>query len=105
MSTGDFEAELRQSVNDNLAFIANAASAAKARIGEEIPTGSSPAPVAGPPSEARPAVDFSVPEPDFDPAFATEPAPEPLPDGAMQFDDLTLEGVDDEGIPVWEDPP
>jgi hypothetical protein len=118
MSSGDFEAELRQSVNDNLAFIANAASAAKARIGEEIPSGSAPAPAPVPPSEARPAVDFSVPEPDFDAAFASaadepteadvlaaEPTPTPLPEGAISFDDLAVEGVDDEGIPVWEDPP
>ena len=28
-----------------------------------------------------------------------------LPDGAIAFDDLAVESVDDEGIPVWEDAP
>jgi hypothetical protein len=116
MSSGEFEAELEQSVQDHLAFVANAASAAKARIGEAIESGSASA---APPSDLRPAVDFSTPEPDFDPAlaagsdpgtpeadaFAAEPAPSPLPEGAISFDDLAVEGVDDEGVPVWEDPP
>jgi hypothetical protein len=125
MSSGDFEAELQQSVNDHLAFIANAATAAKSRIGEGVQAtkGVTGTPTAAdspssPASEARPAVDFSAPEPDFDPAFAAaadepseadafaaEPAPAPLPEGAISFDDLAVEGVDDEGIPVWEDPP
>jgi hypothetical protein len=125
MSSGDFEAELQQSVNDHLAFIANAATAAKARIGEGVQSTkvatSAPASAAAPPappSGARPAVDFSAPEPDFDPAFAAagddpseadafaaEPAPAPPPEGAITFDDFAVEGVDDEGIPVWEDPP
>ena len=29
-----------------------------------------------------------------------------VPEGAIAFDDgFSMEGVDDEGIPVWEDPP
>ncbi|MGB6987147.1 MAG: hypothetical protein WBD74_14335 [Candidatus Aquilonibacter sp.] len=115
MSSGDFETELEQSVQDHLAFIANAAKAAKTRIGQGVDS-KAPAPPAAP-SEPRAAVDFSAPEPDFDPAFAAaggdtaeadafaaEPAPAPLPEGAIAFDDLAVEG-DDEGIPVWEDPP
>ena len=117
MSSGDFETELEQSVRDHLALIANAAKAAKSRIGQGVASQNAPAPAAPPPSQARPAVDFNAPEPDFDPAFAAaaepneadafaaEPAPAPLPDGAIAFEDLAVEGVDDEGIPVWEDPP
>jgi hypothetical protein len=119
MSSGDFEAELEQSVQDHLAFVANAAQAAKARIGQSVESRSTPGPAAPPPSDPIPAVDFSAPEPDFDAAFASatgpamseadafasEPAPAPLPEGAISFDDLAVEGIDDEGIPVWEDPP
>lgn len=70
------------------------------------------------PSGLRPAVNFDTPEPDEDPAFAAEAAafsetdafaaqgaPSTLPAGAISFDDLAVEAVDDEGIPVWEDPP
>ncbi|HUA08338.1 MAG TPA: hypothetical protein VMA98_03625 [Candidatus Acidoferrales bacterium] len=128
MSSGDFEAELHQSVQDHLALIANAAKAAKARIGATVESLSGPPEVeedpvfsAAPPpapSGPRPAVNFDAPEPDFDTAFAAEaaafseadafaaePAPSPLPEGAISFDDLAVENVDEEGIPVWEDPP
>jgi hypothetical protein len=126
MSTGDFEAELQRSVQDHLALIATAAKAAKARIGTSVqskrtpeppePFANMPAPPP-PPSAPRPAVNFDAPEPTEDPAFAeasafseadafaAEPAPSPLPAGAISFDDLAVEAVDDEGIPVWEDPP
>lgn len=126
MSTGDFEAELQQSVQDHLALIATAAKAAKARIGTSVqakrapeppePFANMPAPPP-PPSAPRPAVNFDAPEPTEDPAFAeasafseadafaAEAAPSPLPAGAISFDDLAVEAVDDEGIPVWEDPP
>ncbi|HTC31069.1 MAG TPA: hypothetical protein VK702_10090 [Candidatus Acidoferrum sp.] len=127
MSTGDFEAELQQSVQDHLALIATAAKAAKARIGTSVqakrapeppePFANMPAPPPPPSSAPRPAVNFDAPEPLDDPAFAeasafseadafaAEPGPSPLPAGAISFDDLAVEGVDDEGIPVWEDPP
>jgi hypothetical protein len=125
MSTGDFEAELQQSVKDHLALIATAAKAAKGRIGTGIQTvrATAPAPAVNAPpfvapSTARPAVNFDAPESDEDPAFsvqaaafseadafAEEPAPSPLPQGAISFDDLAVEGIDEEGIPVWEDPP
>jgi hypothetical protein len=130
MSTGDFEAELQQSVHDHLALIAAAAKAAKGRIGTNVKSlrASEPAPAPAfddaasiappPPRQPRPAVNFDAPEPDADPMFATqaavlseadafaeEPAPSPLPQGAISFDDLAVEGIDEEGIPVWEDPP
>jgi len=128
MSTGDFEAELRQSVQDHLALIATAAKAAKARIGTSVQLTRTPEPAdafpasfddgpAPAPARPRPAVNFDAPEPQDDPAFAeasafseadafaAEPAPSPLPEGAISFDELAVEAVDDEGIPVWEDPP
>jgi hypothetical protein len=127
MSTGDFEAELQQSVQDHLALIATAAKAAKGRIGTSVQLkrtpeppeafANMPAPPPPSPSAPRPAVNFDAPEPQDDPlfaeaaafneadAFAAEPAPSPLPAGAISFDDLAVEAVDDEGIPVWEDPP
>ena len=128
MSTGDFEAELQQSVHDHLALIAAAAKAAKGRIGTSVKSlrASEPAPalddapvIAPAPSrQPRPVVNFDALEPDEDPAFAAqaavfseadafaeEPAPSPLPQGAISFDDLAVEGIDEEGIPVWEDPP
>jgi hypothetical protein len=127
MSTGDFEAELQQSVQDHLALIATAAKAARARIGTSVqlkrtpeppePFSNMPEPPPLPPSAPRPAVNFDAPEPPDDPlfagagafseadAFAAEPGPSPLPAGAISFDDLAVEAVDDEGIPVWEDPP
>ncbi len=125
MSSGDFEAELQQSVQDHLALIATAAKAAKARIGTSVQSLRTPEPPAAPadsparaPGRPRPAVNFDAPEGDVDlafaaeasafseaDAFAAEPAPSPLPAGAISFDDLAVEAVDDEGIPVWEDPP
>lgn len=127
MSTGDFEAELQQSVKDHLALIATAAKAAKARIGTSVQSVRAPEPATtfnevplvtpAPTRQPRPAVNFDAPELDADPAsaqsavlseadaFAEEPAPSPLPQGAISFDDLAVEGIDEEGIPVWEDPP
>lgn len=69
-----------------------------------------------PPPAPRPAVNFFADEPVFDegPASAEDDSfasalagsPEPLPNGSISFDDnFTMQGVDDEGIPVWEDPP
>jgi hypothetical protein len=125
MSSGDFEAELQQSVQDHLALIATAAKAAKVRIGTSVQSVRTPEPPPAfgdmpttAPSGLRPAVNFDAPEPDDDPAFAAEAAalseadafaaqasPSPLPAGTISFDDLAVEAVDDEGIPVWEDPP
>lgn len=71
----------------------------------------------------QPAVAFDVPEPpqapqppqpraavnffaDEDDSFASAlaGAPESMPEGAIAFDDaFSMDGVDDEGIPVWED--
>lgn len=111
-------------------MIATAAKAAKARIGTGVQTLRASAPAPAPAVEdppliqpspsrgTRPAVNFDAPELDDDPAFAAqsaalseadafaeEPAPSPLPQGAISFDDLAVEGMDEEGIPVWEDPP
>lgn len=110
MSSGDFEAELRASVQDHLALIASAAQAAKARIGAGVES-ARPAAISAfaddrppdnvpvPPVRSAPAVprsssvvNFDASEPDFDPAFA----------GA--FEDVGA-STGDEGIPVWEDPP
>ena len=125
MSSSDFEAELRQSVADNIALISNAAKAAKARIGQSVagvrpPPPAEPADFEGP----RPTVNFAAEEPSYasdlpfaepafdegpmaeEPAFAeASPFADALPDGAINVDDFAMEGVDDEGIPVWEDPP
>ncbi|HVA29272.1 MAG TPA: hypothetical protein VNF68_13910 [Candidatus Baltobacteraceae bacterium] len=134
MSSSDFEAQLRQSVADNVALIANAAKAAKARIGQSVASAQphaqpASAPAAERPADAspyRPTVNFAAEEP----VFADEPVPFPdgtfageatgadepifaghapledrFPQGALNVDEFAVEGVDDEGIPVWEDPP
>jgi hypothetical protein len=126
MSNGDFEAELKASVQDHLALIATAAKAAKVQITAGVTrlapaAAAEPAPIREPAAfqdptpSSRSIVNFDAPEPDFDPAFssafateadafAEEPAPLPPPEPA--FDDFSNMGnVDDEGIPVWEDPP
>ena len=92
-----------------MALIHNAAKAAKARIGQAVPT----APAAAPPMPApadlppRPAVNFFADEPAFQ--HVQEEVAEPseaLPEGAIAFDDdFSGSSVDDEGIPVWEDAP
>ncbi|HTU69333.1 MAG TPA: hypothetical protein VMF11_03345 [Candidatus Baltobacteraceae bacterium] len=125
MSSGDFASELQQSVQDHLALIAAAAKAAKSRIGAAVEVQRAPTqPAASPaverpqpsPRVPRPAVNFDVREDEADSAFASaalseadafaaEPAPGALPRGAISFDDLAVEGVDDEGIPVWEESP
>lgn len=119
MSSSDFEAEVRQSVADNIALIGNAAKAAKARIGQSV-AGSRPPPPAEPADfeGPRPAVNFAAEEPVYDTGpdvfadtgFQDAPAEAPpfedvLPEGAINVDEFAMEGVDDEGIPVWEDPP
>jgi hypothetical protein len=132
MSSSDFEAQLRQSVADNIALISNAAKAAKARIGESV-AGTRPPPAAVPvePEDRGPAVNFAAAEPAYDdnmpygeapafpetpafaepeeaeaPAFAEQPAfKDQLPQGAINVDEFAVEGMDEEGIPVWEDPP
>lgn len=129
MSEGDFAEQLRQSVQDQLALIQSAARAAKARIGEGVAkatTASAPAPTP-PPPESPPgsleypppqrsgaAVDFFADEPVHDqplepedPAFvaAVEAGSEGLPEGSIEFDNYAQEGMDDDGIPVWEEPP
>jgi len=111
MSSGDFETELRQSVADNLALIGNAAKAAKARIGQSVagvkPPAAEPDDFAGP----RPAVNFDAEErsyPDELPGegsvFDQTPDQNELPEGAISFDSFDSGDVDDDGIPVWEDP-
>lgn len=101
-----------------------AAKAAKARIGQSIPAPVEPmAPPPAPemplyddqrPRAGGPAVNFFADEPVFnaapaseDPAFASalEGPAEPLPEGAISYDDDFGSNVDDEGIPVWEDVP
>ncbi len=89
-------------------MIQTAANAAKARIGEAIPLApAGPEPLAvfdvPAPFQPRPAVDFFADGPIFDDVVSP---PEALPDGAIAFDDgVSMNGVDDEGIPVWEDAP
>jgi len=118
MSSSDFETELRQSVADSIALVTNAAKAAKARIGQSVagvrPPPAEPQDFEGP----RPTVNFAAEEPVFaeapafkddlpeEPAFAERsPFEDQMPEGAINVDEFALEGVDDEGIPVWEDPP
>ena len=124
MSSGDFAEELRQSVQDQLSLIQAAARAAKARIGQGIVDAGSPQ---APPAEVppilessdefgghMPAVDFFAEEPIHDepmepedPAFAAavQHSGNGVPDGAIEFDSFDSGGMDDEGIPVWEEPP
>lgn len=120
MSSSDFETQLRQSVADNLALISNAAKAAKARIGVSV-AGTRPPPPAEHEDnhERRPAVNFAAEEPAYadhlpyaeapvfadEPAFVDPPAESEAPHGATNVDEFAMEGIDDEGIPVWEDPP
>jgi hypothetical protein len=121
MSSGDFETHVRQSVADHMALIQTAAAAAKSRIVTSVEALQGPSQPAAAVDFAdpevgtapRPAVDFSAQEPSFseEPAFAEVDAfadaseSAALPEGAISFDDLAVEGVDDEGIPVWEDAP
>jgi hypothetical protein len=122
MSSGDFETEVRQSVADHLALIQTAAAAAKTRIVTSVDfLQTVNRPVASPVDfsdvsagdSRRPAVDFSADEPAFSEepvfaemdAFADAGSSSVLPNGAITFDDLAVENVDDEGIPVWEDAP
>jgi hypothetical protein len=65
MSSADFEAKLRQSVADHIAFIRNAANAAKGRIGESVDAYGAQATPAERPHETpppRPAVNFFAAE-------------------------------------------
>ncbi len=55
------------------------------------------------PRKPRAAVNFDVEEPAFEAALRGE-APA-FDDAPIAFDDLAVENVDDEGIPVWEDAP
>jgi hypothetical protein len=130
MSGGDFAEELRQSVADQLSLIASAARAAKARIGQGVSDAAGPPPPM--PASPPPAFSTDIPEPDYAPRttgpavdfFADEPvhddhaseSDDPLfssamsggngvPEGAISYDDYAEPGIDDEGIPVWEDPP
>jgi hypothetical protein len=131
MSDGDFAEQLRQSVQDQLALIQSAARAAKARIGQGVANATTvatppPAPTASavppqvpeytglPPTRSGAAVDFFADEPVHDrplepedPAFAAavEGGGEGLPEGSIEFDNYAQEGMDDDGIPVWEEPP
>ncbi len=112
MTSAEFEAQLRQSVADHVALVHAAAKAAKARIGTSIPDRMLPEPAFAPapepvrpPNVNRPAVDFFAEEalPEVPVASLEEPAA-PLPDAPISFDDFGGGNVDDEGIPVWEDP-
>lgn len=130
MSSGDFAEELRQSVQDQLSLIASAARAAKARIGQGVTDAAGPPPAmaASPaptfstdlPSEpdyvknTGPAVDFFADEPVHDAPAAEGDDPRfshamsggnGVPEGAISYDNYAEPGIDDEGIPVWEDPP
>ncbi|HEY5341358.1 MAG TPA: hypothetical protein VIK27_10050 [Candidatus Aquilonibacter sp.] len=108
MSTADFEAQLRQSVQDHVALIQAAAKAAKARIVQSAQALAMPSETFEPspapePRAPRAAVNFDVEEPAFEVALRGE-APA-FDDSPIAFDDLAVENVDDEGIPVWEDAP
>lgn len=100
MSSGDFASELEQSVQHRLADLADAAAAAKARIGEGI-ADARPAQVV----PRRAAVSFD----DHDEMNGDEMSfsSQPQPPAEMSFDDPMIESgeMDEDGIPVWEDPP
>ena len=112
MTSAEFEEQLRQSVADHIALVHSAAKAAKSRIGTSIPDkmvaepAFVPAPEPSrPPDITRPAVDFFAEEelPEAPEAAFEEPV-EAVPDTPIAFDDFGGSSVDDEGIPVWEDP-
>jgi hypothetical protein len=70
MSSGDFEAELQQSVADHIALIRTAAAVARGRISESVDAHTQESPIAERPHETpppRPAVNFGLVEPGEDP--------------------------------------
>jgi hypothetical protein len=96
MTTGDFGAQLRQSVQEHLETVARLASEAKVNIAQNV-AGLRPAAV----SPALPQPPAFSPPPRFNVSFDDAYQ---VPQAAVSFDDLGSHDIDEGGIPVWEDP-
>ena len=94
MSNGDFGAELQHSVSEHLEEIQARLAEAKARIADGI------AGIAPPTPDVPADVQFREPDSPNEPSRRYNVSFDDVPTG----DAIPGHELDDEGIPVWEDP-